>query len=202
MLRDELCHLVDTVLRAQECPQTDRPLEHLVELVDVSDLLLARPGQRTARRGPPRSFASIDGASMYLIGRVVSSVIDSMIEYLSRKPPSSWAPKIWNEPEPSLESPTGVPVKPMIVAFGNSGHQVGAEVGGHRAVRLVDEDVDVVAQRELSLPDLLELVDHRDDQAAEVRVEDVLQIVPCYRPVGPAMSFGLHLAEQTLDPLL
>ena len=58
--------------------------------------------------------------------------------------------------------------------LGHGGHQVRAEVLRNGSVRLVDEDVDVVAHAAV-LPDLLELVDHRHDQAAEVAVEEALQ---------------------------
>ena len=47
----------------------------------------------------------------------------------------------------------------------------------------------------------LELVDHRDDQATEVGLEQVLQLG---LGVGPPDRdiLGLHLAEQPVDPTL
>ena len=79
-------------------------------------------------------------------------------------------------------------------------HQVGAEILGDRPMRLVDEDVDVVAGVRV-LIDPLELVDHRQDQTALVGLEQVLDLRLGVRPPDRDVLL-LHLAEQLLDPAL
>src|SRR5690606_22438366 len=49
--------------------------------------------------------------------------------------------------------------------------------------------------------DLLELVDHRDDQAAKVAIEEALKLGLAVRSLGRDVLV-LHLAEQALDPPL
>ncbi|MCY1308567.1 hypothetical protein D9M70_585850 [compost metagenome] len=71
-------------------------------------------------------------------------------------------------------------------------HQVGAEVLGHGTVGFIDEHVDVVAQATVSL-DGLELVDHRDDQAPEVGVQQSLQFGLVVGPLNRDVLL-LHLA--------
>ena len=65
---------------------------------------------------------------------------------------------------------------------------------------LVDEDEDVVARARV-LPDRLELVNHRDDQAAEVGVEKLLKLGLGVRSAHRDVLL-LHFAEHALDPAL
>ena len=88
----------------------------------------------------------------------------------------------------------------MIVAFGHRGHQVGAEVLGDRAVRLVDEHVDGVAGIGVRL-DALELVDHGQDEAAPVGFEQGLEVGSGIRSPDRNVLV-LHVAEQPFDPVL
>ena len=59
----------------------------------------------------------------------------------------------------------------------------------------------MLSRSELFFRDLLELVDHRDDQAAAIRIEDVLQVVLALGSLDMDVG-GLHLAEQAVHPPL
>ena len=79
-------------------------------------------------------------------------------------------------------------------------HHVGAEALSDRAMRFVDEDVDVVPRVRV-LIDPLEFVDHRNDQATLVGLQLILNLALGVRSPHRDVLL-LHLAEQLLDPAL
>ena len=64
-----------------------------------------------------------------------------------------------------------------------SAHQVVAEMPAGGTVGLIDQDDDVLAAVQVG-GDVVKLVDHRHDQAAIVRGQDVLQLMSCCRDLG------------------
>ena len=83
---------------------------------------------------------------------------------------------------------------------GDGRHQVGAQVLGHRTVRLVDEHVDVVTSVGILLQPF-ELVDHGQDQPALVGSEQLPELGLGTRTPDRNVLL-LHLAQQPLDPAL
>ncbi len=76
-------------------------------------------------------------------------------------------PKVLNVPFPYAVLSTGVPVKPMYVAFGKPAIKIVAKVSAGSAMGFVDEHVDVRAFVDLRWQ-VAKFVDHRDDDAAVV----------------------------------
>ena len=84
MLSDERCDLLDPVVGGEEGAESHSRVQNPVQLVDVSHSFPSRLVRRTPYRSCPAGTVISLGAIMWRMGSVVSSSMDSAIEYLSK----------------------------------------------------------------------------------------------------------------------
>ena len=199
MIGDEGGDLANAVVGRQEGAQPDGAVEHPVELVHVRDALHLRQGEELLIEplGGHRHAAGRQGVANRQRGFVLNRLRNGVLVQIAQ---------VVVDPE-NLEGALAVlgtgnrrAGKADDRGVGHRGHQVGAEVLGHRAVRLVDEHVDGVAGIGVRL-DALELVDHGQDQAAPVGLEQGLEVGSGIRPPDRNVLV-LHVAEQAFHPVL
>ena len=199
MLGDECGDFFDAVVGHEERAQPDGAIEHLVQLLDIGDAFRLRQLEKFLveplgrHRHLARRHDVLDRQRRLVLDRLLDRIFVEIAALVLRAEnlERAFALLGLGDRRPGEADDRGVR---------HGGHQVGAEVLSDRTMRLVDEDVDVVAGAAV-LPDRLKLVDHRDDQAAKIRIEQLLQFGLGVGALGGDVLL-LHFAEQSLDPAL
>jgi len=197
VLRHELGDLLDALVGLQEGLEADRPVQDAVEFVNVADALGLRELEELLLEHLVRDADVIrrEGMAQLEGGAVFNGLGDRVLVEVALRVVGA----------EGLEGtlPLGRLVNRSAREADEGGrrqcaHQVVAKIAAGGPVRLVDEDEEVVAGAGVSAH-ALELVDHGDDEAAEVLIQERLKTRLGVRvldlDVAPA-----HLADHPVDP--
>ena len=191
--------LIDPIVGGEEGAQSHRTVENLVEFIDVGDTLDFGQGEKLpveplrGHRHLARRHRVADRQRRLVLDRLGDGVLVEVAQFVVGTEDLKSALALSR----LVDRRAGESDDRRI---GQSRHQVRAQIPGDRAVRLVDEHVDVVAGIGVLL-DALELMDHGENQAALVGSKQIPEFALGVRTPDWNILL-LHLAEQPLDPAL